>query len=44
MVSLETAVKIVKHCSKKRIPEPLSQAHKLATQERIRLAAQAQQK
>ncbi len=44
MVSLETAVKIVKHCSKKRIPEPLSQAHKLATQERIRLAAESQQK
>jgi len=38
MVSLETAVKIVKHCSKGRIPEPLAQAHKLATKERIRLA------
>ncbi len=44
MVSLETAVKIVKHCSKKRIPEPLLQAHKLATKERIRLAAESQQK
>ncbi len=37
MVSLETAVKIVKHCSKSRIPEPTLQAHKLATKERIRL-------
>ena len=34
-VSLETAVAIVKHCSKGRIPEPLLQAHKLATKERI---------
>jgi deoxyribonuclease V len=37
MVSLETAVKIVKHCAKNRIPEPTLQAHKLATKERIRL-------
>ena len=37
MVSLETAIKIVKHCYKGRIPEPLLQAHKLATKERIRL-------
>ena len=37
MVSLETAVKIVKHCAKNRIPEPTSQAHKLAAKERIRL-------
>ena len=41
MVSLETAVKIIKHCSKGRIPEPLAQAHKLATMERIRLAAES---
>lgn len=41
MVSLETAVNIVKHCSKGRIPEPLSQAHKLATKERIRLAGES---
>jgi deoxyribonuclease V len=41
MVSLETAVKIVVHCSKSRIPEPLLQAHKLATEERIRLAAES---
>jgi deoxyribonuclease V len=41
MVSLETAVKIVVHCSKGRIPEPLLQAHKLATKERIRLAAES---
>jgi deoxyribonuclease V len=37
MASLETAVKIVKHCSKTRIPEPLLQAHNLATKERIKL-------
>ena len=37
MASLETAVKIVKHCARSRIPEPLLQAHKLATKERIRL-------
>jgi deoxyribonuclease V len=41
MVSLETAVKMVKHCSKSRIPEPLLQAHKLATKERIRLARES---
>ena len=41
MVSLETAVKIVLHCSKSRIPEPLLQAHKLATKERIRLAQES---
>jgi deoxyribonuclease V len=41
MVSLETAVKIVKHCAKSRIPEPTLQAHKLATEERIRLARKA---
>ena len=38
MVSLETSIKIVLHCSKSRIPEPLLQAHKLATKQRIRLA------
>jgi deoxyribonuclease V len=38
MVSLETAVEIVRHCSKGRIPEPLLQAHKLATKERVRHA------
>ncbi|HMK95405.1 MAG TPA: endonuclease V [Candidatus Limnocylindrales bacterium] len=41
MVSLETAVRIVKHCAKSRIPEPLLQAHDLATKERIRLARKA---
>ncbi len=41
MVSLETAVKIVKHCAINRIPEPLLQAHKLATEERIRLARES---
>ena len=41
MVSLETAVKMVKHCAKSRIPEPLLQAHKLATKERNRLAEES---
>jgi len=41
MVSLETAIKIIKHCAKSRIPEPLLQAHKLATEERNRLAAES---
>ena len=41
MVSLETAVKMVKHCARSRIPEPLLQAHKLATKERIRLAQES---
>jgi deoxyribonuclease V len=39
MVSLETSIEIVKHCAKTRIPEPLLQAHKLATKERNKLAA-----
>ncbi len=38
MVSLKTSIKIVKHCAKNRIPEPLLQAHKLATNEKNRLA------
>jgi deoxyribonuclease V len=38
LVSLDSAIKIVKHCSKSRIPEPLLQAHKVATKERIRIA------
>jgi deoxyribonuclease V len=41
MVSLETAVKIVKHCAKNRIPEPTLQAHKLATKERIKLGKES---
>lgn len=41
MVSLDTAVKIVRHCLIDRIPEPLMQAHKLATKERRRLQAKA---
>jgi deoxyribonuclease V len=44
MVSLETAVKIVKHCTKQRISEPLLQAHKIATQERVRLTLSCEQK
>ena len=38
MISLDTSKKIVLHGSKSRIPEPLLQAHELATEERIRLA------
>ncbi len=38
MVSLESAVKIVKHCLIRRIPEPTLQAHELATDHRILLA------
>jgi deoxyribonuclease V len=41
MVSLETAVEIVRHCAKTRIPEPLPQAHNLATKQRIRLASES---
>jgi deoxyribonuclease V len=41
MVSLETAIKIVKHCARSRIPEPLLQAHKLATKERLELAKES---
>jgi deoxyribonuclease V len=40
-VSLGTAVKIVKHCSKGRIPEPLLQAHNLATKQRIQLVSES---
>ena len=39
MVSLETAVEIVRHCSRGRIPEPLLQAHNLATEAKLDLAA-----
>ena len=41
MVSLETAIRIVKHCTKSRIPEPLLQAHNAATKERMRLEKKA---
>ncbi len=41
MVSLETAVRIVKHCVRSRIPEPLLQAHNLATKERISFATES---
>jgi len=37
MVTLETAVTIVLHCSKTRIPVPLRLAHNLASKDRIRL-------
>jgi deoxyinosine 3'endonuclease (endonuclease V) len=35
MVSFETAIAIVKHCSRGRVSEPLLQAHILAAKERI---------
>lgn len=41
MVSLETAVQIVQHCSRGRIPEPLLQAHNLATETKLELTAKA---
>ena len=41
MVSLKTAVKIVKHCSKSRIPEPILQAHRLATAFKNKLAIES---
>jgi deoxyribonuclease V len=38
MVSLETAIKIVKHCTRnKRIPEPNLKAHEIATQEKQKI-------
>ncbi len=40
MISLETAVQIVRHCSKSHIPEPLLQAHNLATKTRLELAGE----
>jgi deoxyribonuclease V len=41
MVSLETAVQIVRHCSKSRIPEPLRLSHNFATIARLELAGKA---
>jgi deoxyribonuclease V len=41
MVSLESAVRIVKHCSIRRIPEPTLQAHRLATAHKILLTDKA---
>jgi deoxyribonuclease V len=38
LISLETALKIVKHCVlNSRIPQPLSQAHRIASEERRRV-------
>ncbi|MEM2102400.1 MAG: endonuclease V [Candidatus Bathyarchaeia archaeon] len=38
MVSLQTAISIVKHCTKtNRIPEPLLQAHRIATEEKRKI-------
>jgi deoxyribonuclease V len=40
MVSLGTAVKIVKHCARNsRIPEPILQAHKMASEEKRKVQA-----
>ena len=39
MVSLETAVKIVKHCSKAEFPSQLLQAHNLATKKKSSMIA-----
>jgi deoxyribonuclease V len=39
MISLETAVELVRHCSRSRIPEPTLQAHNLATQTKQELVA-----
>ncbi len=44
MVSLQTAIEIVKHVSRGRLSEPILQAHALATKERKRLAAALGQK
>jgi deoxyribonuclease V len=41
MVSLDKAIEIVQHCSKGRIPEPLQQAHNLATKHRIKLTSES---
>lgn len=38
MVSLETAIRIVKHCTRQDIPEPIRLAHETATAERNRIA------
>jgi deoxyribonuclease V len=40
MISLETAVKLTKHCARNgRIPEPILQAHKIASEEKRRVQA-----
>lgn len=41
MISLETAVEIVRHCLKGRIPEPLLQAHNLATKKHNQMASES---
>jgi deoxyribonuclease V len=37
MISLKTAIKIIKHCSRSRIPEPILTAHKIAAQRKKQL-------
>jgi deoxyribonuclease V len=41
IVSLDAAVKIVMHCLKSRIPEPLLQTHNLATKHRNQIASES---
>jgi len=41
MVTLKTAVEIVRHTSRTRIPEPLRRAHKLALQKRLDMIGEA---
>jgi deoxyribonuclease V len=41
MITLETAVEIVRRCCRNRIPQPLLEAHKLATKTRLELAGKA---
>jgi len=44
MVSLETAIKIVKHCARNnRLPEPILKAHKIATEEKNQYHFSSQQ-
>ncbi|MCS7123976.1 MAG: endonuclease V [Candidatus Bathyarchaeota archaeon] len=38
MISLETAIKIVRHCTRGSIPEPIRLAHKRATTERRKIS------
>jgi len=37
MVSLETAIKIVKHCTRRGVPEPIKIAHQIAAAERSKI-------
>jgi deoxyribonuclease V len=39
MVSLQTAVEIVKHCSRSRVPEPIRIAHRAASEGKAKIAS-----